>query len=235
MRFNEHLKKKYLAEIEAWPLWQTIDKDVEIGSDCEGNVTESLCIGTVMVLFPSGKYYTFWTTNQTARDVIRDQAFREALEQVAERYGLHVEAGEACATDVMLTRICDFRGEFYYTFDGETFYFNGEPVGSAYDVNTRMDSEGYYPGVVEVNEWEDPVRWFPLNEALGPGSANISIQLTGLSNQAPFDAAAAYGWPNTIADYASTVITKIRGGDREGMIRDENGNVIGTFTVEGLA
>jgi hypothetical protein len=61
-------------------------------------------LGSVMSLAPSGKFYTFWTTNQTARDVERDGAWYAALDAVANKYEGWIEAGEGDPTDLYFCR-----------------------------------------------------------------------------------------------------------------------------------
>lgn len=39
-------------------------------------------LGSVMSMFPSGKIYTFWTSNQTRSDIRRDQAYSDALNEI---------------------------------------------------------------------------------------------------------------------------------------------------------
>lgn len=56
----------------------------------------SAYLGSVMQLFPSGKYYTAWTTNQNRYDVAMDAAFVDILEQ--REVTLH--QGEGNATDI---------------------------------------------------------------------------------------------------------------------------------------
>lgn len=61
-------------------------------------------IGSTFSLMPSGKYWTFWTTNQTAEDVRRDIAFAAAFEKACNKYGISWEAGDGDPTDQYLVR-----------------------------------------------------------------------------------------------------------------------------------
>lgn len=88
---SDVLTVEYLEEIRSWD-WKMVIKwfdnhcdspDYYEDDDC-GNRFVYQWIGTVFGLTPSGKIYAFWTTNQTEEDVIRDQAWWEALEIVAE-------------------------------------------------------------------------------------------------------------------------------------------------------
>ena len=85
MKYREKLETQYKEEILCynWDRLQFISVPNEDGDD----FYETCFVGTVFGLTPSGKYYTFWTTNQTARDVIRDQAWWAAFEAVLEEKG----------------------------------------------------------------------------------------------------------------------------------------------------
>ncbi len=73
------------------------------GCDDDGHVG-SCYLGSVMSIYPSGKFYMPWTTNQTAKDVERDSAFGEALDAVASANGGWVESGEGDPTDLYFCR-----------------------------------------------------------------------------------------------------------------------------------
>ena len=77
MKYSEKLYHRYREEISDWN-WEGIKKDAltncyvdeyELKYD-EPYIIASTFIGTVFALYPSGKYYMPWTTNQTVRDVI---------------------------------------------------------------------------------------------------------------------------------------------------------------------
>lgn len=57
----------------------------------EDSVIASFWLGTQLGIYPSGKIYSFWTTNQGRADIKRDSAFEDALEEVAEQYGFYVD------------------------------------------------------------------------------------------------------------------------------------------------
>jgi len=73
------------------------------GCDDDGHVG-SCYLGSVMSIYPSGKFYMPWTTNQTAKDVERDSAFGEALEAVASANDGWIESGEGDPTDLYFRR-----------------------------------------------------------------------------------------------------------------------------------
>lgn len=80
---HEILKAHYLNEIKQWN-WKGIVAGLELSKDEDNELILSNWIGTVTGLTPSGKIYTFWTSNQTRSDEARDAAWNEALEEVAE-------------------------------------------------------------------------------------------------------------------------------------------------------
>lgn len=63
---------------------------------------EGAWLGTVLGLYPSGKIYAPWTTNQTRSDVVKDECFMAALEGVAASYGLFLDFQD---DGVFVTRI----------------------------------------------------------------------------------------------------------------------------------
>jgi len=73
------------------------------GCDGEGHVGSSY-LGSVMSLYPSGKFYMPWTSNQTNDDVDRDSRFGAALDKAASKHGGWIESGEGDPTDVYFMR-----------------------------------------------------------------------------------------------------------------------------------
>jgi hypothetical protein len=73
------------------------------GCDDDGHVG-SYYLGSVMSIYPSGKFYMPWTTNQTADDVDRDSRFGEALDGVASAFGGWIESGDGDPTDLYFMR-----------------------------------------------------------------------------------------------------------------------------------
>jgi hypothetical protein len=57
---------------------------------------EGVYIGTTRGVFPSGKIYAPWTTNQTRADVIKDECFSEALQSEAQRRGMFIDYFDDC-------------------------------------------------------------------------------------------------------------------------------------------
>jgi len=103
MNRHETLKRKYAAEIASWD-WPGIVADAK-GNPCELDQGEDtprgVCyLGTVMSIYPSGKYYMPWCTNQTSHDEQRDEAFGEALEEKAAEFHGWIETGEGDPCDL---------------------------------------------------------------------------------------------------------------------------------------
>lgn len=92
-RFDSHaiLVNHYAAAIRNWK-WGSIVKDANdnIEPDEFGDMRGRAWLGSTMGLAPSGKVYAFWTTNQTSSDIRRDEAFWDAVEQVAEERGGYI-------------------------------------------------------------------------------------------------------------------------------------------------
>lgn len=110
----DELYRRYRAQIEAWN-WDAIVEDcrdpenqyVDARFPGDTQVIGSSYLGTVMNLYPSGKYYMPWCTNQTDDDVARDSAYAEALEDVADAHDLYVFSGEGDPCDVYVGMVID--------------------------------------------------------------------------------------------------------------------------------
>lgn len=64
-------------------------------------------IGSVMSIFPSGKYYMPWCSNFTWKDAAQDYCFREGLESILEDNGYWLESGEGDPTDLFICKNID--------------------------------------------------------------------------------------------------------------------------------
>lgn len=103
---SETLYADYLEEIRGWN-WEYVLDEIRFYStspdhfedDGDGNRYVYIFIGSVFSLTPSGKIYTFWTTNQTEEDVVRDEAWWDALETVSEQNGCFVASPDGCGGD----------------------------------------------------------------------------------------------------------------------------------------
>lgn len=77
----------YLEEIREWD-WDGIQADA---LENEGQVW----LGSIYSLTPSGKFYTAWVTGDlTEKEADMDEMWWDALETVAEEYGMSVSSGE---------------------------------------------------------------------------------------------------------------------------------------------
>lgn len=143
MRYSEKLQDRYAEEIASWD-WNGLDANATLSTDDCGDVIEMAWLGSVTAIMPSGKIYTPWTTNQTARDMIRDRAFTQALEDAAEPEGWYLDEH---AGDLYLVRHIDPAGEFFYSTD-KGFSRAGEHVAdNEQELRELMEREGYFPGV----------------------------------------------------------------------------------------
>lgn len=108
--FNRYeiLTKHYKETIQSWD-WESLKEGAfySCSADEEGNIIASCFLGTVMNTAPSGKFYSFWCNNQTRSDVVKDQCFFDALDEVAEENGMWVDSGEGDPTDLFLRASVD--------------------------------------------------------------------------------------------------------------------------------
>lgn len=95
------LETHYRAALEAGFNWDAIVADAKANSEEEeGALIGRGFLGSVFALTPSGKVYAAWTTNQTEADVILDEAWRDALEAIAEEKGGFIDSGEGSGSDL---------------------------------------------------------------------------------------------------------------------------------------
>lgn len=91
----EILTNHYSQEIGRWD-WVAIERSLT-DYEPEGfdpqydDPLVGVWIGTTLGVYPSGKIYAPWTTNQTRADVVRDECFSDALQQHASKYGFFVD------------------------------------------------------------------------------------------------------------------------------------------------
>jgi hypothetical protein len=93
-------KSDRLAELEAKkdPFnWDFIKANLEIMEGMFGEKFRGRYLGDIIDLQPSHKIYAFWTTNQTKRDVERDQAFWGRMERFAEKNGYYINFEDVMA------------------------------------------------------------------------------------------------------------------------------------------
>ena len=126
--------EKNARELIHWGLSDLNSPGTEAYEDMDGNLVESVFLGTVFGIMPSGKYYTPWANSNVdacprcggggmskldrgicsycdglgSRDVYEDQLMVEALERFAERAGCYVESGEGDPCDIFMNRVVEF-------------------------------------------------------------------------------------------------------------------------------
>lgn len=89
--------------------------------DMEGNIVESVFLGSVFSIYPSGKYYTPWANSNVevcnrckgkgcdfcgylgSREAFEDELFTEFLEEYADN--CWIESGEGDPCDIFLVRL----------------------------------------------------------------------------------------------------------------------------------
>jgi len=90
---------KYYKEIKSWD-WDGLKEFAEEWTE-NGRKIKSAYLGSVMNLFPSGKYYTSWACdNVTKKEMEEDDKFYRALERVGEEYDACITEGEEDPTDI---------------------------------------------------------------------------------------------------------------------------------------
>lgn len=96
------LTKRYTAEIKESFDFEAIKAECEQNKelDYEDQLVGLSFIGTVFSLMPSGKYYAFWTSNQTETDELQDSCYYDALESVFSDYGMFITSGEGDPCDL---------------------------------------------------------------------------------------------------------------------------------------
>lgn len=96
------LRKQYIEDINSWN-WNAIKKETSCIFDSDNNmIINMVYIGSRIAVYPSGKIYALWTSNQRVRDVICDSIFDQLLEDIAGKHGYYPEITEN--NDVFLSK-----------------------------------------------------------------------------------------------------------------------------------
>jgi hypothetical protein len=98
-KYSDDIKLNFKPEnlqFEEFESWDSFDDD-------ESKI-ECAYVGSVFSIFPSGKFYMPWTTNQTIKDVWKDEAFSEALSNILESHNMWFQGGEGDPTDIFICR-----------------------------------------------------------------------------------------------------------------------------------
>ena len=92
-KLEERYRKRIMKRFD----WDRIE--AELGE--EGSVF----VGSVSSIFPSGKFYTSWTTNQGAKDVLRDETFGRVLDEILESKNIQWRSSEGDPCGVVFHRV----------------------------------------------------------------------------------------------------------------------------------
>lgn len=107
MKFDRYkiLIEHYTNQISSWD-WPKIKDNAYTNcraNDSNDSVYGQSWLGTALGMYPSGKIYAFWTSNQTKADITKDECFIEALNKVAQDHEMHIDYSDdgdllACVT-----------------------------------------------------------------------------------------------------------------------------------------
>lgn len=78
------------------------DKDYLKSDYCEDDKYICAFYGDILYINPSGKLYTYWTSNQTDQDIEQDRLFWDTINEIIEPLGLWIESGEGDGCDIMI-------------------------------------------------------------------------------------------------------------------------------------
>ncbi len=159
-KLRDKLRERYKKQIEQWD-WKAAKAECDSNPQLmEETVVGMTWIGSQMGLFPSGKYYTCWTTNQSKQDVIRDQAFVEALTEVVEENDLFLQRGEGDPTDIYVGLLLGSDEDIFYQDDNGYFWHSGEKIAETEEeVKAWMEEERYWPNVWFVSDHGNVSRY----------------------------------------------------------------------------
>ena len=150
------LRKQFQEEIDSLVPWNSkeewLEENTVLTENCSGYLERLLYLGGVLSIMPSGKLYTFWTTNQSCRDVIQDTVFTEMLEEKVESIGLYITYGPGADDDIWVGQALT---EDYVAFceKEKGFIYLGSIIAqNANQLEDWMDQNNYYPLVTRINE-----------------------------------------------------------------------------------
>jgi len=152
VKHSEKLENRYRDEIAAED-WPALIREAEenLQWDEAGDIVGRVLLGSITSLFPSGKIWTMWTTNQTVQDMIRDQAYRSALESVVDDHGMFLDEFSG---DLFASIMLDDGYEAIVWHDRDRnhsvsgFYQGGDIVArTGLEIEDHMQAAGFFPGV----------------------------------------------------------------------------------------
>jgi len=160
MKYSEKLEQRYREEIAAAD-WPALIREAEENPQRNesGDVIGQVLLGSITSLFPSGKIWTFWTTNQTVQDMIRDQAYRDALESVIDAHGMYLDEFSG---DLFACVMLDDGYEAIVWRDRDRdhkvsgFYQGGDIVArTGFELEQHMQADGFFPGIYHESRYFD--------------------------------------------------------------------------------
>jgi hypothetical protein len=102
------LKAMYREQINAEYNWDKIKEQIDAAEPQEDEFLfdadcyyKCIFIGTVFNMTPSGKFYVpFARSNVTDKEGLKDEIWRETMEEILEEHDLYMMNGEGCSTDI---------------------------------------------------------------------------------------------------------------------------------------
>jgi len=153
MKYSEKLETRYREEIASAD-WPALIREAEQNPQWDefgDAIVGQVLLGSITSLFPSGKIWTFWTSNQTVRDVVRDQAYRDALESVVNDHGMFISEFSG---DLFACIMLDDGYEAIVWHDRDRnhsvsgFYQGRDVVArTGLELESHMRADGLFPGI----------------------------------------------------------------------------------------
>ena len=104
---HAELAKEYREELGTTGIdWDFVKHQAKenLYQDDEGVWLARAYLGSILTLAPSGKFWTFWTTNATDEDRVKDTVWYQMLEEEAQSNHFWTESGEGDACDLYAVR-----------------------------------------------------------------------------------------------------------------------------------
>ena len=104
---------KFTKQIESEFVWDKIlheledpDEDYIVDDDFNECKYASLYVGSVLNLYPSGKFYMPWACSniENVREALLDECYREALKRKLDSLSLWMESGEGDPLDIFFCK-----------------------------------------------------------------------------------------------------------------------------------
>lgn len=98
-------RKIFVDNIQRWK--EELEKAEKEEIDNYEGYMKGIYIGTIFNITPSGKLYAFWTSNQTEKDEVTDQAFWDELSDLLAIENLYVVSGQNDPCDIFIYQVVD--------------------------------------------------------------------------------------------------------------------------------